>query len=162
MDAQRKISEKFKLVDNDILSVDLLDTVNDNGTIFFPGKTWVDKKKRALLTFYKEGNCEKCLGNEKSDSFDMIISGYKWNVQWGDKNQKKCFELAKHAFYGVKNEPQINTSDDVACVLYQSLNSNLCSSFRKFCLGRFAQIFSQYWKYLDTLIIPNSLGFLDP
>ena len=53
----------------------------------------------------------------------MIISGYKWNVQWGDTNSKKCFELAKHAFYGVKDEPQINTSDDVACVLYQSLNS---------------------------------------
>ena len=112
-----------------IFSVDLLDAVSDNGSIFFPGKTWVSDNKamsRAMVTFYKDGNCPKCLGNQKTDSYEMIISGWGgWQVQWGKKDPKKCFETAKHAFYGVKNEPQLNFSDELACVLYQSLNSQV-------------------------------------
>ena len=58
----------------------------------------------------------------------MIISGWGGEaaqINWGNKNPKKCFETAKHAFYGVKNEPQINKSDDLQCVLYQSLKSQI-------------------------------------
>ena len=112
-----------------IFSVDLLDAVSDNGSIFFPGKTWVSDNKamsRAMVTFYKDGNCPRCLGNQKTDSYEMIITGWnEWQVQWGKKDPKKCFETAKHAFYGVKNEPQLNFSDELACVLYQSLNSQV-------------------------------------
>merc|ERR1719285_1115554 len=60
---------------------------------------------------------------KKTDSYDMIIAGYDRGVQWGNKDPKKCFETAKHAFYGVKNDPMLNTSNELACVLYQSLSS---------------------------------------
>ena len=106
-----------------------MDAVSDNGPIFFPGKTWVSDNKamsRAMVTFHKDGNCAKCLGNQKTDSYEMIITGWSnWKVQWGNKDPKKCFETAKHAFYGVKNDPQFNHSDDLACVLYQSLSSQV-------------------------------------
>ena len=81
---------------------------------------------RAMVTFHKDGNCAKCLGNQKTDSYEMIVTGWSnWKVQWGNKDPKKCFETAKHAFYGVKNDPQFNHSDDLACVLYQSLSSQV-------------------------------------
>ena len=107
-------------------SVDLLDAASDNGPIFFPGKTWVSDNKamsRAMVTFHKDGNCDKCLGNMKTDAYDMIIAGWgRGAVNWGNKDVKKCFEQARHAFYGVQLDPQLNHSDDLACVLYQSLS----------------------------------------
>ena len=124
MVVSRKIRKEFIFLR--VFSVDLLDVADANGSIFFPGNTWVSDNKamsRAMATFHKEGNCEKCLGNQKTDSYDMIIAGYDRGVQWGNKDPKKCFETAKHAFYGVKNDPMLNTSDELACVLYQSLSS---------------------------------------
>ena len=62
-----------------LYSVDLLDTANDNGPIFKPGKIWVGDNKamsRAMVTFHKDGNCAKCLGNQKTDSYEMI--NYTW------------------------------------------------------------------------------------
>ena len=48
--------------------------------------------------------------------------GRSRRVNWGNKDVKKCFEQARHAFYGVQLDPQLNHSDDLACVLYQSLS----------------------------------------
>ena len=100
--------------------------MNDDGSIFQTGSSWVSDNKaksRAMVTFHKEGNCDKCLGNMKTDSFDMIIAGWSsGDVNWGNKDPKKCFEQARHAFYGVQLDPQLNHSDDLACVLYQSLS----------------------------------------
>ena len=104
----------------------MLDTVNDDGSIFQTGSSWVSDNKamsRAMVTFHKDRNCDKCLGNKKTDSFDMIVAGWgSGSVNWGNKDSKKCFEQARHAFYGVQLDPQLNHSDDLACVLYQSLS----------------------------------------
>ena len=109
----------------------MLDAVDEGGSIFYPGRTWVSDNKqmsRGMVTMHKERNCPKCLGSQKNDMYDMIISGWGGeaaHVNWGNKSPKKCFETAKHAFYGVKKEPQINKSDELQCVLYQSLSSQV-------------------------------------
>ena len=69
----------------------MLDAVDEGGSIFYPGRTWVSDNKqmsRGMVTMHKERNCPKCLGSQKTDSFDMIISGWGGeaaHVNWGKK-----------------------------------------------------------------------------
>ena len=80
------------------------------------------------MQFNKIGNCQKCLGSAKADSYEMVIVGTH-AVKWGNKDAKTCLALAKHAFIGDKNEPELRGKDNdmIKCVAwhkFKTKNSN--------------------------------------
>ena len=100
--------------------MDLLDTES----VFVPGYGYDhdDKYNRLTKSFHKTRNCEKCLGNAKTDTYEMVVTGLN-EVNWGNKTPKKCFSSIKHGFVGVKNDPQFNADRRVTvCASIQNLN----------------------------------------
>ena len=81
---------------------------------------------RFVVNFMKiDGeDCDKCLGNNKIDNYDMIVSGIK-DIKW-KTNAEACIQGAKHAFVGCKNDP-VRTDDTNAtkCAAWQKLDTKL-------------------------------------
>lgn len=85
---------------------------------------------RYVMQFDKVGNCQKCLGSNKVDSYEMVIMGIK-DVNWGNKDAKKCLALAKHIFIGEKSNPDLRGFDNdmIKCVAWQKLSTDKKASF---------------------------------
>lgn len=79
---------------------------------------------RFVVNFMKiDGeDCDKCLGNNKIDNYDMIVSGIK-DIKW-KTSAEACIQGAKHAFVGCKNDPE-RTDDTNAtkCAAWQKLDT---------------------------------------
>merc|ERR1712241_436504 len=97
-------------LENGKILVDFQDGA-DGDSIFHHVDSYYRKDgERYVMQFDKIGNCKSCIGSNKVDSYEMIVMGIK-DVKWGNKDAKKCLALAKHAFIGHKDDPELRGFD---------------------------------------------------
>lgn len=64
-----------------------------------------------------QGDCEKCLGTNKSDKLEVFIRGTD-KVDWGNKDPEACILSVRNGHYGSLGKPKAVDSDHSGCVAW--------------------------------------------